>query len=109
MYFDILVIPEHHCLKDQKIEIDNFTIFQYNRESGQSKHGSGGIAIAAHNTLLHSHEIISSFKGVDGQIAIKLKNKLNDFTIGILGLYLSPDSFRFGQDPDGFFDNCAAL
>ena len=34
---------------------------------------------------------------------------MTDFKIGILGLYLSPDSFRFGQDPEGFFDNSAVM
>ena len=62
MYFDILVIPEHHCLKDQKIEIDNFTIFQYNRQSGLSKHGSGGIAIAAHNTNIDTGPAVCLYK-----------------------------------------------
>ena len=96
MYFNILVIPEHHCMNDQIFKLDDFKIIQFNRKSEHSKHGSGGIAVAFHATLLHSHEIIGIFKGVDGQIAIKLKNVSNELRIGILGLYLSPDTFHYG-------------
>ena len=56
-----------------------------------------------------THDILGTFKGIDGQIALKLQNRLTDFKIGILGLYLSPYSFRFGQDLEGFFDNSAVM
>ena len=71
------------------------------------RHGSGGIAIALHNSLLSTHIIIGTFKGIDGQLGLKIKNTLNDFTIGILGLYLSPDSFHYGQDAEGYFNECS--
>ena len=77
---DLIIIPEIHCTPDQKIEIENFTVFQLNRPQNiNARRGSGGIAIAINNLLLESHEIISVYThGCDGQIGIKLKNKFND-------------------------------
>ena len=110
LYFDVLVMPEHHCLDNQVIEIENYEIFQYNRKPFASlRHGSGGIAIAVHRTLLDNHIVVGTYKGVDGQLAIKIKDIENEFTMGILGLYLSPDSFHYGQDAESFFNHCAAL
>ena len=110
LYFDILVMPEHHCLNRQVIEIDNYEIFQFNRpHSANQNHGSGGIAIAVHRTLLNTHVVVGTYEGIDGQIAIKIKDTENEFTLGILGLYLSPDSFHYGQDAESFFNHCAVL
>ena len=110
-YYDLLIIPETHCLPNKKIEIDNFHVFQSNRPpSRKSTHGSGGIAIAVNNSLLLSHNVVSVLDyGVDGQIAIKLQNKCNDFILGIMATYLSPDSFHYGRDPEGFFNNASVL
>ena len=47
--------------------------------------------------------------GIDGQLAIKIKSNISEITIGILGLYLSPDSYRYGQDAEGFFNHASAL
>ena len=110
MYFDILVIPEHHCLNDQVIEIEDYKVIQFNRQTtGNLRHGSGGIAIAMHNSLLDTHTIVATIKGSDGQLAIKLKHLKTDFTIGIMGLYLSPDSFHYGQDAEGYFNESSVL
>lgn len=110
-YFDIVIIPETHCLPGQNIEIDNYKIFQTNRPPlHNSTHGSGGIAIAVNHSLLKYHEVISILNyNVDGQLAITLKNKINGFTLGVIGCYLSPNSFHYGRDPEGFFNNAAAL
>ena len=44
-----------------------------------------------------------------GQIAIKIKCNNTDIKVGVLGLYLSPDSYRYGQDAEGFFNQASAL
>ena len=104
VYHDFFILPETHCLPDETIEIENYTLYQNNRDPKNKKGiGSGGIAIAVHESVLASHEIISIIKGIDGQIAIKLKCKINDIKVGIFGLYLSPDSFKYGKDAEGFF------
>ena len=69
----------------------------------------GGLAIAINNSLLETHSIISVIKEKDGQIGIKLKCNLNDVLIGVLGFYLSPDSYIYGQDPKSFFNDAASL
>ena len=61
------------------------------------------------NTVLQCHTLLSVFKGIDGQIAIKLKCNETEVKIGILGLYLSPDSYRYGQDAEGFFNQASVL
>ena len=108
---DLIIIPEIHCTPDQKIEIENFTVFQLNRPQNiNARRGSGGIAIAINNLLLESHEIISVYThGCDGQIGIKLKNKFNDFIVGILALYLSPDNYKYGRDAEEFFNNATVI
>ena len=58
---------------------------------------------------MQSHKLLSIFKGIDGQIAIKLKCNTTKVTVGILGLYLSPDSYRYGQDAEGFFNQASVL
>ena len=88
---DFLILPEIHCVNpQQKIEIENYTVFQNNRNNANNRNkGSGGIAIAIKNTILEQHTIISVFNGdYDGQLGIKLKNRLTDFVIGLVGLYL---------------------
>ena len=42
-------------------------------------------------------------------VAIKMKCNISEIVIGILGLYLSPDSYRYGQDAEGFFNQASAL
>ena len=48
-------------------------------------------------------------KGEDGQIALKMKCNTTELLIGILGLYLSPDSYRYGQNSEQFFNQASVL
>ena len=76
-YNDIYILPETHCLNEEKIEFDSYTIYQNNRvPRANVTKGSGGIAIAIHSTLLECHTchtILSVFRGINGQLAIKLR------------------------------------
>ena len=111
VHADFLVLPETHCFPNQKIEIENYTLFQNNRKLvSNCVRGSGGIAIAVRNDILNDHVVIAVYDDkVDGQIGIKLKNCKNDLMVGIVGLYLSPDNYVYGRDAEGFFNNAAAL
>ena len=110
LYHDFIILPETHCLPNELIEFENHTIYQNNRVPYRNgTHGSGGIAIAIHNTVLDCHNLLSVFKGIDGQIGIKIQCKETEVKIGILGLYLSPDSYRYGQDAEGFFNQASAM
>ena len=110
LYYDFYILPEIHCLPNETIEIDNYTVYQNNRTPhGNVNLGSGGIAIAIHDSVLECHTIKSVIKGIDGQIAIKLKCNKTEVTVGVLGLYLSPDSYRYGQDAEGFFNQASVL
>ena len=85
-------------------------MFQYNRPSaGNQNHGSGGIAIAVHKSILNNHIVVGTYKGIDGQLAVKIKNVETGFILGIVGLYLSADSFHYGQDAENYFNHCAVL
>ena len=109
VYSDFWILPETHCHENELIEIDNFTIYQNNRSgNSRNRRGSGGIAIAIHKTVLENHEVVAILKGIDGQLALKLKNTLNNFLLGIVALYLSPDSYLYGQDPENFY-NCSTV
>ena len=111
VHADFLVLPETHCLPDQKIEIENYTLFQNNRKVlTNCVRGSGGIAIAVKNDILNDHIIIAAINDkVDGQIGLKLKNVKNYLVVGIVSLYLSPGNYVYGRDAEGFFNNAAAL
>ena len=53
LYSDFWVLPEIHCLKDDVIRLDSYTVYQYNRVvPSKNRRGSGGIAIAVHNSVL---------------------------------------------------------
>ena len=84
MYFDFLILPEHHCLPDESFELENYKIYQNNRPilGGGVRRGSGGIAIAINLTILETHTVVSVTKGVDGQISVKLRCNFNDFIVG---------------------------
>ena len=110
IYHDIYIFPETHCLNDEKVTFDGYVIYQNNRvPHARAIKGSGGIAIAIHSSVLSCHTILSVCNGVDGQITIKMKINLSEITIGILGLYLSPESYRYGQYPEDFFNQATAL
>ena len=110
LYSDFWILPETHCTENETIELESFTIYQYNRvSSSKCRRGSGGIAIAINNSVLESHMVIGIFRGIDGQLGIKLQNKLNDFLLGIVGYYLSPDSYIYGQDPENFFNEASVI
>ena len=74
-----------------------------------ARRGSGGIAIAIHNTVLAYHTIVSIVRSLDGQLAIKLVNSVNNYSIGILALYLPPDNYIYGKDPENFFNQAAVM
>ena len=110
LYHDIYIFSETHCLNNETVSFDSYTIYKNNRiPLANVTKGSGGIAIAIHSTLLECHTILSVLQGIDGQLAIKMKCNRSEITIGILGLYLSPDSYRYGQDSENFFNQASAL
>ena len=108
---DFLILPEIHCNANQKLEILNYTVFQKNRfKVGRFGRGSGGIAIAVKNDLLNFHKVLAIYQsGCDGLIGLKIKNRFNDLCIGIVGMYLSPDNYRYGQDAEGYFNDAAVM
>ena len=109
-YHDFIILPETHCLPNESIEFEQYKIYQNNRVPyGHGTLGSGGIAIGIHDSVLECHTVLTVFKGIDGQIAIKIKCNKTEVIVGVLGLYLSPDSYRYGQDAEGFFNQASAL
>ena len=45
----------------------------------------------------------------DGLIGLKLKKHTNDYLIGIIGFYLPPDNYIYGQDAENFFNAASVL
>ena len=110
MNCSIVILCETHCLNDQTIKINDYTVYQHDRQpQGGGRHGSGGVAIAIKNSLLFSHEILAIHKIYDGLMGIKIKNRETDYTIGIMGNYLSPDNYHYGRDPENYFNHCSVL
>ena len=99
MYADFWVLVETHCRDIENIEIDSYTVYPYNRKiRNTDRKGSGGIAIAVHKSVLENHTLTGIYKGCDGQLGLKLKHNESDFSLGIFGCYLPPDSYKYGQD-----------
>ena len=107
-----IILTETHCLDNQQIVIDNYTVYQQNRRllNANSRRGSGGIIIAVNNSILSNHNVVGVFKNEnDGLLGLKVKNVETGFKIGIVANYLSPDNYHYGQDPEGFFHNLSAM
>ena len=106
-----MILPETHCLAGETIILENYSVFHNNRNviNKNRTHGSGGIAIAVSNKILQDHIILNITRGIDGQISMKLKNRYNDFILGILGLYLAPENYIYGKDAENFFIEATAL
>ena len=108
----VILLTETHCFDNQVISIDNYLVFQQNRKviNANARRGSGGVAIAISELIMREHIILGVYKGnVDGLLGIKLQNKQNSFKLGIIANYLPPDSFHYGQDPDGYFNDLASM
>ena len=104
LYHDVYILAETHCLNEEKIALDGYIVFQNNRVPvSKVVKGSGGIAVAIHRSVLDSHTILSVVEGIVGQIAIKMKCNSTINLIGFLGLYLSPESYKYGQEAEDFF------
>ena len=107
---EIVILCETHCINDQVLKINDYTVYQHNRQpKGGGRHGSGGVAIGLKNSLLFTHEILGLYKTFDGIIGIKLRNIYTDYTIGIMGNYLSPDNYHYGRDAETYFNYCSVL
>ena len=109
---DIVVIPETHCMENKIIKIDNYTLFQQNRPvtNANVKKGSGGLAIAIKNSLLHDHYIEAVLKNsTDGLLGLKLVHSETNFKVGIMANYLSPSNYHYGQDPEGYFNQATSM
>ena len=95
---------------EEQIKFDSYEVFHFNRSaSANNRKGSGDIAVAVSRSMLESHSVIGIFKGDDGQLALKLQNKLNDLVIGVIGLYLPADSYLCGQNAEEFFNSASVL
>ena len=89
LYHDIYIFCETHSINEECIQFDNYLIYSNNRVSPPNVlKGSGGVALALHNSVVSSHTILSVIKGEDGQIALKMKCNTTELLIGILGLYI---------------------
>ena len=107
-----IILTETHCLDNQYLNIDNYKVFQQNRSvvNANARRGSGGIAIAISNDIITEYVVLSVSKSsIDGIMGIKLQNKHDSFKIGIIANYLPPDSYHFGQDPEGYFNELTSM
>ena len=105
-----MILCETHCLNDDIVTIDNYTIYQHNRQpQGGERRGSGGILIAIKNTILFSHEVLGIYKTADGILGLKMRQTFTEYTIGIMANYLSPSNYHYGRDAENYFNNCSVL
>ena len=99
-------------MNHQVISIDNYTVFQKNRNlvSVNSRRGSGGVMIAIKNSILNNHKLLAVYKNEnDGLLGVKIENYETKLKVGVVGSYLSPDNYHYGQDPEGFFNSLTTM
>ena len=97
IYHDIFIFVETHCVQKETVEFNDYIVYSHNRLLNvNSRKGSGGIAIAFHKSVIECHTILSVYYGVDGQLAVKLRCNKTNIKLGVLGLYLSPDTYKYG-------------
>ena len=102
-----IILTETHCFDHQTISIDNYVVFQQNRKliNANARRGSGGVAIAVNKDIMKSHCLLGTFRSnTDGLLGIKMLSKENDFKLGLVANYLPPDSYHYGQDSEGYFN-----
>ena len=106
----LLNLVETHCVQKETVEFNDYIVYSHNRLLNvNSKKGSGGIAIAFHKSVIECHTILSVYYGVDGQLAVKLRCNKTNIKLGVLGLYLSPDTYKYGQDAESFFNQASVI
>ena len=87
-------------------------MFQQNRPvvNAHVRRGSGGIAIAICSNIMTDYIVLGvDNSNIDGIMGIKLQNKNNSFKVGIIANYLPPDTFHYGQDSEGYFNELTSL
>ena len=107
---DIYCVSETHCINDEIIYVPNYKTFQLNRKEPNCRlRGSGGVAIFIRDDLFKYHKVLSEYKCRDGLLSLKLLNVETEATVGIISNYLSPDSYKYGKNPEGYFNDLSSL
>ena len=66
--------------------------------------GSGGIGLLVSEQLLKHYKMVEFVDKYDSILALSLKHKKCDFSIGFIIGYLPPQHTKYGNDPDLFFE-----
>ena len=108
---DIYLLSETHLRENEILALEGYHVIQFNRPniSHRAKKGSGGVAIALNNRLLLTHKIEKVYKDLDGLLGLKLVCNEMDTSLGFIANYLPPDTYHYGQDPEGYFSNLSVL
>ena len=78
--------------------------------NANAKRGSGGVAIAVSRYIMRGHSVQGAYMtNTDGLLGIKIIDNKTCFKLGIIANYLPPDSYHYGQDSEGYFNDFLGL
>ncbi len=90
----------------ERVNVRNHAFFTCDRQDvhRNAPKGSGGVGILIHDRVLNRYKIKEIAYISDGQLGIILENKQNEYQIGIVVGYISPEGSKYGRDADEFYD-----
>ena len=86
----VVILSETWERKQQPIELDNYCWFD-NKRAFMNKNqprGSGGVGFFIHNKLCETYHVKVISKDCDGIIALSLTNKISEYAILFIGVYI---------------------
>lgn len=108
---EIISLNETHLDGDSDIELDGYKFYGHNRGSRHVRAAKtmGGVGFFIKRTLLDNFNIFIIDKVYEGILALKLEDKISNYTIVVISAYLPPEYSRWGRDSEGFFSHVLSL
>ncbi len=89
-----------------RVQVPNYVFLTHDRADvhRNAKVSSGGVGVLIHDKVLAKYRIDELVYICDGQLGVIIKHRTEDYKIGLVVGYISPESSKYGRDPDEFFE-----
>ena len=108
---DVVFLSETKQVKNELALVEGYVTIANNRTNihCDATGGSGGTAFLIKKDVLNDYHVSRQDHNVEGILLIKLKHKITEKTITILGVYQPPETSVHCEDPDAFFQHLLGL
>ena len=109
---DILSINETWIKDDNdSINIEGYQWYGHRRRTVNRRavKGFGGVGVLVANHLFPLYDIEITDKSIDGILALSLSNKVTNYKLMLITVYLPPDNSIYGRDSSMFFSHLTSL